>query len=169
VVPAPLIIAKVTNKGTDQLRDDRLLPGARIEIRIDDGDGKYEPTTDDSKIGFDGVADKGFLIFRTPPDGDYWVVEADAPTGFEKSRPLLVHYPADIVAGNCVQIGNKQHCLPDDDASGGILLVVISDTPAQLPRTDTAAVNDTDMARRLHRGGRHERRAWTLRRRRQPT
>ena len=140
----------MNTKGTKGLSDDRLLADAHFEFRLDDGDGKYEP--DEDQVIHQGVATKGFLIFESPPEGDYWVVEVDAPTGFALAKPMLARYPTDVVAGNCIQYGEIQHCLPDDDASGGILLVVVPDAPVDLPRTDTRH-RDGHRRRAAHPGG----------------
>ena len=144
--PAPIIIAKVNTKGTNGLSDDRLLPNAEFEMRLDDGDGRYEP--DEDQVVHQAVATRGFLVLRSPPEGDYWVVEVDAPSGFELAKPMLARYPTDVVAGNCIQYGEIQRCLPDDDASGGILLVVVPDAPVEdLPRTDSDTAMVIDIPR----------------------
>jgi hypothetical protein len=155
VKPAPIIVTKVDNQGTATRSDDRLLPGARFEIRKDDGDGKFEKT---DKLVFQGVADRGFLVFKSPPEGVNWVLEVDAPPGYDTAKPVLVRYSPSETE-NCVQIANKQRCRRDDDGSGGVLLVVIPDSPVELPRTDTAGGSTVDVLplpdvfRRRHLGG----------------
>ncbi|MET0773230.1 MAG: hypothetical protein ABWZ82_09110, partial [Candidatus Limnocylindrales bacterium] len=157
-VPAPIIIAKVDTKGTSDRSDDRLLAGARFEIRADDGDGEFETNGDDALV-FEGVATRGFLAFNSPPEGVHWVVEVDAPPGYYRARPVEVHYIPEEAIDNCVQIGNRKRCKPDDDGSGGVLLVVIQDSPVDLPRTDshpgaaTDGARDADVPRRRHLGG----------------
>ena len=128
-------MAKVDDRGTATLRDDRLLRGASFAIRVDDGDGRYDPVTD--KVVAQGTADSGFLVFRAPPEGDYWIVETDAPSGFETAAPVLVSHDPTDEHRNCVTQGGHRTCVRDEDQSGGFLLVFVRDTPAGLPPTDT--------------------------------
>jgi hypothetical protein len=139
VVPAPVIVAKINTKGTEPIRDDRLLRGAHFVIRTDDGDGEYEPD-DGDEVVFDGVAQYGFLVFQEPPAGDYWLSELDAPTGFERAgRPTFVTVEPRNPTANCFQVGTRVRCLPDEDQSGGFLVVVVPNVPAELPPTDTGS------------------------------
>ncbi len=91
--------------------------------------------------------------------GVNWIIEVDAPSGYDTAKPVQVRYPADSEAENCVQVGSRQRCTPDDDGSGGMLLVIIQDTPVELPPTDAEtgshaeAVRASEMTRRRHRGG----------------
>jgi hypothetical protein len=133
-----VIVAKVNNKGTGRFSDDRLLRGAHFQIRVDDGDGDYEPNGDDGTVIFDGIAETGFLTHSEPAVGDYWVVEVDAPTGFERARPTLVQVTEELEFQNCIQVRNDVRCFNDEDQSGGFLLVVVPNTPAELPPTDTS-------------------------------
>jgi hypothetical protein len=137
-----VIVAKINTRGTEVLRDDRLLREAHFLIHTDDGDGSYEPTADDQAV-FDGIAQYGFLVFKEPHEGDYWVVETDAPSGFERARrPTLVRVRARTPTRNCIQVGDGVRCFPDEDQSGGFLIVVIPNRPAELPPTDTGARMD---------------------------
>ena len=92
-IPAPIIVAKVNDKGTGSPRDDSLLRGAAFAIHADDGDGIFEAGSDG--VVWDGTADSGFLVFPAAPEGDYWVIETDAPTGFHTAPPTLVHHEPD--------------------------------------------------------------------------
>jgi hypothetical protein len=134
--PAPLIVAKVDNRGTRGYRDDRLLPGAAFRVYQDDGDGRYDPQVD--TLAFDGIAETGFLVFREPVPGSYWVVEVDAPSGYEIARPRIVRYPGDSAPADCVGApGANVRCEAAADGEPGFLLLVIPDRPAGLPPTDT--------------------------------
>src|SRR4029079_18015399 len=104
-------------------------------IHADDGDGIYEAGSDD--VVWDGTADSGFLVFRAAPEGDYWVVETDAPPGFHTAPPTLIHYQLTEGPRDCLVVRGRQSCVPDDDGSGGFVLVYVLDSPADLPRTDT--------------------------------
>ena len=128
-------MAKVDDGGTATFRDDRLLRGASFAIRVDDGDGRYDAATDD--VVGEGTAESGFLVFPAPPEGDYWIVETDAPSGFETASPVLVSHDLTDEHRNCVTQRGERTCVRDDDQSGGFLLVFVRDTPAGLPPTDT--------------------------------
>jgi hypothetical protein len=133
--PAPLIVAKVDNRGTRAYSDDRLLPGATFRIYQDDGDGKYERDTD--ILAFDGVAEHGFLVFKQPTPGRYWVIEVDAPSGYELSRPRLIAYPGGTRAAECVAApGGRLRCEAAAAGHPGFVMLVVPDRPAGLPPTD---------------------------------
>ena len=132
----PIIIAKVDDRGTRTVKDDRLLAGATFRVARDDGDGQFEAATDVEV--FSGVATNGFLVFRTPEVGDYWVIEVDAPSGYELDHARLLSYPITSGDEDCVVFNGHQTCVQDDDATGGFLMLVIADTPAELPPTDTS-------------------------------
>jgi hypothetical protein len=137
VVPAPIVIAKVDDKGTRTPGDDSLLRGASFAIHVDDGDGRYEAESDE--VVWEGTADTGFLVVPAAPEGDYWIVETDAPTGFRTAAPILVEHVITSEPRNCVAVGERRTCVPDEDQSGGYLLVFVRDTPADLPPTDAQA------------------------------
>jgi hypothetical protein len=140
-----VIVAKINTQGTDPIRDDRLLRNAHFVIRTDDGDGKYEPD-DGDEVVFDGVAEYGFLVFKEPTAGEYWLTEIDAPTGFERARrPTFVTVEARSPTRNCIQVGTRVRCFADEDQSGGFLIVVIPNEPAELPPTDTGISIDRAM------------------------
>jgi hypothetical protein len=151
-IDPPLIIAKVNDQGTPQLSDDRIVGGARFEIREDDGDGAYEPAADDAPVLADLEATHGFAVFDPPGAGDYWVTEADAPPGLEIAPPQLVTYAPPPAPRNCGILRGRTICEPDEDASGGYVIVVVMDSPfgvapatadPTLPRTDTgSAIED---------------------------
>jgi hypothetical protein len=135
-----VVVSKVDDRGTKPRGDDRRLGGARFEIRPDDGDGQYEPRTDDATVLFAGVAEDGFYVLPATPATDFWVVEADAPRGYGTAEPQLVRQPLDTDA-NCTQrVGKpRRSCTAADDPPGGTLTVVVADSPAKLPPTDTRA------------------------------
>jgi hypothetical protein len=136
--PAPLIVAKVDNKGTRQYSDDTLLAGAHFRIYRDDGDGRYE--ADEDTVAFDGVAEHGFLVFERPQPGEYWVVEIDAPSGFELARPKIVRYRGDEgEPANCVAApGAQLRCEAAIEGRPGFVMLVVPNRPAGLPPTDVA-------------------------------
>ena len=148
-VDPPLIIAKVNDQGTPQLSDDRIVGGARFEVRQDDGDGTYEPAADDAPVLADLEATHGFAVFTPPGSGDYWVTEAEAPPGLEIAPPQLVTYTIPAAPRNCgIQLG-RTTCVPDEDQSGGYVILAVMDSPIggiapatadpTLPRTDTGS------------------------------
>ena len=131
----PIIVAKIDTRGTSTLSDDRLLRGAHFRIYRDNGDGEFDATTDVQV--FDGVAETGFLVYKSPGVGSYWVVEVDAPPGYELDGARLLRYPGGDSHESCIQFNGKQKCAQDDDDRGGYLLLVVGDKPAELPPTDT--------------------------------
>jgi hypothetical protein len=138
-VPAPspaLLVAKVDDRGTRRTQDDRPLAGAHIAIRPDDGDGDYEPESDDSEIVFEGVTSRDPLEVPDPPAGDFWVVEVRPPQGYNRAEPQLIRRAIDPTR-NCTQRGGDRRCTPDDDQRGGSLVIVVANTRAGLPPTDT--------------------------------
>jgi hypothetical protein len=136
--PAPLIIAKVDSKGTREYGDDTLLPGATFRIYKDDGDGRYDPDSD--IVVFDGVAKNGFLVFEDPEPAQYWVIEIDAPTGYELARPRIVRYEGDEGApADCIAApGGRLRCQAAAAGRPGFVMLVVPDRPAGLPPTDMA-------------------------------
>ena len=91
-------------------------------------------------------APQGFAIFQPTTPGDYWVTEVAAPTGLATMPAVLVTY-----TGSDEQCGwyrGELDCRPDDDGTGGFLLVAFKDPPtgsveaetggSNLPPTDTA-------------------------------
>ena len=65
------------------------------------------------------MASSGFLVFPAAPEGDYWVVETDAPTGFHTAPPTLVRHELTEGPRDCLVVGDRRACAPDDDQSGG--------------------------------------------------
>ena len=123
-----------------------MVGGARFELRLDDGDEAYEPDGDDAPPLASVDAPQGFAIFEPTTPGDYWVTEVTAPTGLATMPAVLVTY-----TGSDEQCGwyrGELVCRPDDDGTGGFLLVAFKDPPtgsveaetggANLPPTDTA-------------------------------
>ena len=123
----PIIVPKVNDQGTPETTDDRIVPGATFEFRLDDGDGTYEPAGDDAPVLAEVDAIHGFAVFTPSETGDYWVTESTAPPGLEIADPILVHYTAS--PENCGLPNGRLQCEPDDDQSGGFLIVVVMDSP----------------------------------------
>ncbi len=113
--------------GTPDPGDDRIVPGATFQFRQDDGDGIYEPEGDDAPVLATIDATYGFAVFRPSEPGDYWVTESTAPPGLGTADPMLVHYTAS--AENCSLFDRVTRCAPDEDQSGGFLIVVVVDSP----------------------------------------
>jgi hypothetical protein len=140
-------VIKVADQGTASTGDDEVVGGARFELRLDDGDGVYEPDGEDAPPLAAVDAPEGFAVFEPTTPGDYWVTEVDAPTGLETMPAVLVTY-----AGSDEQCGwyrGELDCRPDEDGTGGFLLVAFKDPPtgsveaqsggSNLPPTDTAS------------------------------
>ena len=123
----PIIVAKVNDQGTPDPSDDSIVPGATFEFRRDDGDGTYEPTDDDAPVLAEIDATNGFAVFTPSETGDYWVTESTAPPGLDSADPILVHYTAS--PENCGLTRDVLQCEPDDDQSGGFLIVVVVNSP----------------------------------------
>ena len=143
-VDPPIFVAKVNDQGTSETSDDRIVPGAVFEFRLDDGDGRYEPVDDDAPVLAEVSATYGFAVFTPSDTGDYWVTESTPPPGLEIADPILVSYTAS--SENCGLAGSALRCEPDDDQSGGFLIVVVADSPTggvgpevTAPPTDTIA------------------------------
>jgi len=141
-------VAKVNDQGTPDNGDDRIVPGAMFEFRLDDGDGTYEPAGDDAPVLAEISATFGFAVFTPTETGDYWVTESSAPPGLGTADPILVHYTAS--SENCSLASRVLRCETDDDQSGGFLIVVVADSPAggvgpevTAPPTDTVASDVT--------------------------
>ena len=135
-------MAKVNDQGTPDTSDDRIVPGAMFEFRLDDGDGTYEPAGDDAPVLAEISATFGFAVFTPTETGDYWVTESSAPSGLDTADPILVHYTAS--SENCSLASRVLRCELDDDQSGGFLVVVVADSPTggvgpevTAPPTDT--------------------------------
>ena len=145
----PLIVAKVNDQGTSTTEDDRITGGATFELRVDDGDGRYEPADDDAPVIATDVAPRGFAVFHPPGPGDYWITEIDPPNGLDVAPPQSVTYTTNVEA--CGVLGDRRTCVPDDDGIGGFTVVAVMDSPtggslpagATAPPTDTVAPTDT--------------------------
>ena len=118
------------------------MPGDVFEFRLDDGDGTYEPVGDDAPVLAEVSATFGFAVFTPSATGDYWVTESTAPPSLDTADPILVHYTAS--SENCGLAGSVLRCVPDDDQSGGFLVVAVVDSPTggvgpvvTAPPTDT--------------------------------
>ena len=132
----------MNDQGTADTSDDRVVPGASFAFRRDDGDGLYEPAGDDSPVLAEVDATNGFAVFTPPGPGDYWVTETTPPAGLTTAAPILVHYTAS--AENCSLAAGVLGCTPDDDQSGGFLIVVVVDSPiGGVSPEDTAPPTDT--------------------------
>ena len=102
----------------------------------------YEPAGDDAPVLAEVDATNGFAVFTPSETGDYWVTESTAPPGLDTADPILVHYAAS--PENCGLSKGLLRCEPDDDQSGGFLIVVVVDSPTggvgpevTAPPTDT--------------------------------
>ena len=147
--PPPLIIAKVNDKGTSTREDDKFVGGAVFEIRVDDGDGKYEPNADDGGVVATLKATDGYAVYNPGLPGDYWVKEVDAPNGLSKADAMLVKYRTPETPENCFVVDGKKQCKPDEDGSGGFTVAAIVDSPIGAPPTEArpaAPATDTDPA-----------------------
>jgi hypothetical protein len=150
-VDPPIIVAKVNDQGTQETSDDRIVPGAVFEFRLDDGDGAYEPVGDDAPVLAEIEATDGFAVFTPSETGRYWVTESTAPPGLDVADPILVEYTAS--AQNCGLAGSRLACQPDDDQSGGFLIVAVVDSPTGGVGPDdiTAPPTDTVTGDAVHR------------------
>ena len=125
------------------------MPGAVFEFRLDDGDGTYEPAGDDAPLLAEVSATNGFAVFTPSETGDYWVTESTPPPGLEDRRPD----PRSTTPHRrriAVSLGSALRCEPDDDQSGGFLIVVVVDSPiggvgpeVTAPPTDTVPGDDS--------------------------
>jgi hypothetical protein len=126
-IDPPIIVGKVNDQGTADPNDDRIVAGATFEFRRDDGDGTYEPVGDDAPVLAEIDATSGFAVFMPSEPGDYWVTESTAPPGLSVADPILVHYTGS--PENCGLTRGVLECVPDDDQSGGFLVVAVTDSP----------------------------------------
>ena len=129
--------------GTADPSDDRIVGGSVFEFRQDDGDGIYEPDTDDAPVLATVPAPHGFAKFSPPGPGDFWVTESVAPPRLDTAPPKLVTYASS--PDNCTVLRTRAVCSPDDDASGGFVVVAVFDSPTQgvLPTTGTPPATST--------------------------
>jgi len=141
-VDPPIIVGKVNDQGTADPSDDFIVPGATFEFRQDDGDGSYEPVSDDAPVLAEIDATSGFAVFTPSEPGDYWVTESTAPPGLTVADPILVHYSGS--PENCGLTRGVLACLPDDDQSGGFLVVAVADSPIGGVGTDDVTPPPTD-------------------------
>jgi hypothetical protein len=135
-------VAKVNNKGTTDTDDDKIVGGATFEVRLDDGDGRYEPDADDGAPLAELDSPDGYSVLVPPDEGDYWVKEIEPPQGLTTAPAMLVRYTH--TPQNCIVVEGEKRCRPDDDDTGGFTLAVIQDSPIgmPLPQTDVAAPGD---------------------------
>ena len=120
-----------------------------FEIRVDDGDGKYEPNADDGGVVATLKATDGYAVYNPGLPGDYWVKEVDAPNGLSKADAMLVKYRTPETPENCFVVDGKKECKPDEDGSGGFTVAAIVDSPIGAPPTEArpaAPATDTDPA-----------------------
>ena len=138
----PIIVTKVDDQGTKSREDDQIVGGAKFEIRLDDGDGVYEPGADDGAPLAELDAPDGHAVFHPDQVGDYWVTEVTPPKGLSTARPELVEYTTTVPPQNCAVYKGQTKCVPDDDNAGGFTIAVIVDSPKgqQPPSTDTEPV-----------------------------
>ena len=110
-----------------------------FEIRLDDGDGVYEPDAEDGAPVATLDATKGYATYQPPESGDYWVKEVSPPSGLATAKAELVAYDATDVR-NCAVANGHKKCQVDEDGSGGFVIAVVSDAPVGHPlppQTDT--------------------------------
>ena len=120
-----------------------------FEIRVDDGDGKYEPNADDGGVVATLKATDGYVVYNPGLPGDYWVKEVDAPNGLSKAAAMRVKYRTPETPENCFVVDGKKQCKPDEDGSGGFTVAAIVDSPIGAPPTEArpaAPATDTDPA-----------------------
>ncbi len=142
----PLIVIKVADQGTESTDDDEVVGGARFELRLDDGDEEYEPDAEDAPLLASVDAPQGFAVFAPTTPGDYWITEVTAPTGLATMPAVLVTYTGSDE--ECGWYRGELVCRPDEDGTGGFVLVAFKDPPSgsveaqsggsNLPPTDTA-------------------------------
>ena len=86
-------------------------------------------------------APDGFAVFNPPAAGSYWLTEVTPPTGLTIAPPQLVHYTIPSTSMNCTILNGAETCQPDDDNSGGFVVVMVVHSPVSgvAPETATAA------------------------------
>ena len=119
----------MNDQGTPDLSDDVVMGGATFAFYVDDGNGIFEPETADAPVLATIEAPNGFAVFTPPGPGDYWVVEVAAPPDMDIAPPQLVTYVVPPAPLNCVIDLGRSACAADEDASGGYLVVVVSNSP----------------------------------------
>ena len=135
-------MAKINDKGTSDRDDDHLAGGAVFVIRVDDGDGTYEPGGDDGSPIAELEAEHGYGVFVPPGPGDYWVKEKTPPKGLTTAPAMLVEYAAPSSPENCLVLDGKKQCVADDDNNGGFTMAVIQDSPKDIPPPATDTVTE---------------------------
>jgi hypothetical protein len=113
-----------------------------FEVRLDDGDGKYEPDTDDGAPIAELESPDGYSVYVPPEEGDYWVEEVKPPQGLDTAPAMLVAYTH--TPQNCFVVDGEKRCKPDDDNTGGFTIAVVEDAPVGHPLPQTDAVSGTD-------------------------
>ena len=94
---------------------------------------------DDASLVASVDAPPGFAIFMPTTPGDYWVTEVTAPTGLATMPAVLVTYTASDE--QCGWYRGELDCRPDDDDTGGFLLVAFKDPPTGSVEADTGGAN----------------------------
>ena len=146
-------MVKVNDQGTADPVDDQIVGGATFEFRQDDGDGVYEPEADDAPVLAEIEATHGFAVWMPPGPGDFWVTESVPPLDLDTEPPILVTYEIPPSPLNCSLFRGGFTCVPDDDASGGYVIAVATNSPivgagpatddpggGELPATDAPSV-----------------------------
>ena len=111
----PLIVAKINDKGTNDRDDDKMAGGATFDIRVDDGDGKYEPGGDDGSPIVELDARARYSVYVPPAaQGDYWVKEKTPPKGLT-TAPACWSRIRSASPENCIVLDGKKQCVADDD------------------------------------------------------
>ena len=136
----------MNDQGTADLSDDVVIGGATFAFYLDDGNATFEPETADAPLLATIPAPNGFAVFTPPGPGDYWVVEAGPPPGMDVAPPALISYGIPPVPQNCVVDLGRSSCTADEDASGGFVVVVVSNSPTggELPAVGELTEPPTD-------------------------
>ena len=87
------------------------------------------------------ITEGGGLVPEDPEPGDYWIIEIDAPDGFELARPRIVRYRGDAgEPANCLAAAGAQlRCQAASEGRPGFVMLVVPNRPAGLPPTDAIA------------------------------